>query len=303
MKPVLKGYNMFIISDGLVPYQKITRRGKMLLKGRSILNRMALASLLAVLWAGAALAEQLTFAGGHSAEIYSVAFSPDGKYALSGSEDKTLKLWDVTSGKELRTSIAQPGSEVANKPAQEGKAPVPQEGSSKAEVPDGFAGVKWGSSKAKVAQFAKERGYEEVELFQDGKPFKPPHYLLYSGEFLGYQCRYFFYFMNGIFYRGTVQMIDDYNPNLGRVYSDLKKKLTDKYGTTQEKSTPIDPKARPDYPFIVESTWQITGVDGQEITIELTRYPRIPVSQSPEGWVGILYENISLKKTLSKQGL
>ena len=30
---------------------------------------------------------------GHSRGIYSVAFSPDGKYALSGSEDNTLKLW------------------------------------------------------------------------------------------------------------------------------------------------------------------------------------------------------------------
>ena len=35
--------------------------------------------------------------------VQSVSFSPDGKLALSGSEDKTLKLWDVASGKEIRT--------------------------------------------------------------------------------------------------------------------------------------------------------------------------------------------------------
>ena len=35
--------------------------------------------------------------------VGSVAFSPDGKYALSGNQDKTLKLWDVSSGKEIRT--------------------------------------------------------------------------------------------------------------------------------------------------------------------------------------------------------
>jgi hypothetical protein len=32
-----------------------------------------------------------------------VAFSPDGKLALSGSEDHTLKLWQVDSGREIRT--------------------------------------------------------------------------------------------------------------------------------------------------------------------------------------------------------
>jgi WD40 repeat protein len=30
--------------------------------------------------------------------VLSVAFSPDGRSALSGSDDKTLKLWDLTRG-------------------------------------------------------------------------------------------------------------------------------------------------------------------------------------------------------------
>ena len=39
---------------------------------------------------------------GHRNEVNSVAFSPDGKYALSGSYDKTLILWDIRTGNEIR---------------------------------------------------------------------------------------------------------------------------------------------------------------------------------------------------------
>ena len=31
----------------------------------------------------------------HSREVYSVAFSPDGKSIVSGSYDKTIKVWDA----------------------------------------------------------------------------------------------------------------------------------------------------------------------------------------------------------------
>ncbi|NVN99085.1 MAG: caspase family protein, partial [Geobacteraceae bacterium] len=41
---------------------------------------------------------------GHTKGVSSVVFSPDGRTFLSGSfSDKTLKLWDVATGKELRT--------------------------------------------------------------------------------------------------------------------------------------------------------------------------------------------------------
>jgi WD40 repeat protein len=39
---------------------------------------------------------------GHTKSVRSVAFSPDGRQALSGSDDQTLRLWEVKTGKEIR---------------------------------------------------------------------------------------------------------------------------------------------------------------------------------------------------------
>jgi len=40
---------------------------------------------------------------GHSSPVNSVAFSPDGKILASGSDDRTIKLWDAATGAALRT--------------------------------------------------------------------------------------------------------------------------------------------------------------------------------------------------------
>ena len=39
-----------------------------------------------------------------------VAVTPDGRRAVSASDDKTLKVWELGSGRELRTLAGHTGS-------------------------------------------------------------------------------------------------------------------------------------------------------------------------------------------------
>ena len=41
---------------------------------------------------------------GHSGVVQAVALSPDGRFAVSGSADGTLKFWDIATGREIYTS-------------------------------------------------------------------------------------------------------------------------------------------------------------------------------------------------------
>jgi len=48
---------------------------------------------------------------GHTGRVYSVAVSPDGKWAVSGSGDKTVKIWDLETG-ECRATLEGHTGEV-----------------------------------------------------------------------------------------------------------------------------------------------------------------------------------------------
>lgn len=53
---------------------------------------------------------ELVVQTGHSKGVNSVSFSPDGRVLATGSQDSTVKLWDVSTGAELRTLIGHSSS-------------------------------------------------------------------------------------------------------------------------------------------------------------------------------------------------
>ena len=42
---------------------------------------------------------------GHSNSVNSVAYSPDGKHIVSGSGDRTVRIWDAATGKEVSSGF------------------------------------------------------------------------------------------------------------------------------------------------------------------------------------------------------
>ncbi|KIJ91548.1 hypothetical protein K443DRAFT_47094, partial [Laccaria amethystina LaAM-08-1] len=46
---------------------------------------------------------------GHTDLVTSVAFSPDGKQIVSGSNDKSVRVWDASTGDELNVLKGRTG--------------------------------------------------------------------------------------------------------------------------------------------------------------------------------------------------
>src|SRR5208337_3430620 len=66
-------------------------------------------ALTGIFFGQAAVADEAKIAAKLSRSFTSVAFSPDGRLALSGSMDKTLKLWNLTTAAEVRSFSGHTG--------------------------------------------------------------------------------------------------------------------------------------------------------------------------------------------------
>jgi WD40 repeat protein len=88
---------------GYYPYQALEREDKSMKSLlRKIIPIFAFLFILPLL-SFANEKPELFVQKGHTNQVTSAAFSPDGRYIISGSNDYTLKLWDVSNGREIRT--------------------------------------------------------------------------------------------------------------------------------------------------------------------------------------------------------
>ena len=127
-------------------------------------------SACAILWLGAILslsaAPQVKVGLGHSAAVKAVAFSGDGRFLLSAAIDRSIKLWETATGRELRTIRTGDDSFVLD---------------SITFTPDGKAAILWPmASPTTVWDLAT--GLELEPPYLSGKASRARQQTFYSGD-------------------------------------------------------------------------------------------------------------------------
>lgn len=77
---------------------------------------------------------------GHDQAILSVAVSNDGFYAVTGSRDKSAKLWELSTGREVRTLLGHEGSVNCIDISKDGKYIITSSGDGTAKIWDAYTG-------------------------------------------------------------------------------------------------------------------------------------------------------------------
>ena len=78
---------------------------------------------------------------GHTSWVNAVAVAPDGKRAISASDDNTLKIWDTETGKEVRTLTGHTDSVKAVDIAPDGKRAISASGDNTLKIWDTETGT------------------------------------------------------------------------------------------------------------------------------------------------------------------
>jgi len=106
---------------------------------------------------------------GHIGGIEKVAFLPDGKHVLTASNDQTVKLWDIASGKLLRSFVGHKSWITAMDITPDGKYVITGSRDKQMIMYDLSTGkaIKTFDSFEK----GKEHGISAIKIFPDGKTF------------------------------------------------------------------------------------------------------------------------------------
>ena len=99
---------------------------------------------------------------GHTAQVATVSLTPDGRRALSGSHDKTLKVWDLETGRERRTLAGHADWVNAVSVTSDGRRALSGSGDNTLKVWDLETG-------REMASFIKDAEILAVALGPDGK--------------------------------------------------------------------------------------------------------------------------------------
>jgi WD40 repeat protein/energy-coupling factor transporter ATP-binding protein EcfA2 len=115
----LSGYSLYLFNEGgkdLEAFVEAIKAGKILQKHNAS-NTKVIDALQKILVEG----REYNRLKGHDGSVYSVSFSSDGKTLATGSEDKTIKLWNVETGEEIGTLSGHNGSVYSVSFSSDGK--------------------------------------------------------------------------------------------------------------------------------------------------------------------------------------